>query len=108
VLLRGFDVVAVKSGIGVGLRSGEGSAWCVWKFGDKGAGSDKFDIFEDDPQAWTKKEGTRKALKDREDVRGPPVERGEDEREFVEELREWWVSEAEMKENGNGHANGGI
>jgi hypothetical protein len=100
-LLRGFDVLPSKKGVGIELRSGEGSAWCVWSFTYKGEDDG---LFSDDLPEWAQKEqqGKVPVLEEREHMSGPPVERGEDEREFVQDLRDWWVSEAEgdvMKEN---------
>jgi hypothetical protein len=94
LLLRGFDVLPNKGGVGIVLRSGEGSAWCVWKFSLKGG---KSDLFSDDVPMWAQKEKQGKVpmLEEREETTGPPVERGEDEREFVQDLRDWWVNKGE-------------
>lgn len=91
ILLRGFDVLPQKGDVAIGLKSGEGSAWCVWRFGAK---AEDNDLFSDDVPIWVQKEkqGDEPTLEEREDVRGPPVERGTDERGFVRDLREWWVN----------------
>lgn len=64
VLLRGF-VVKSEKGANFALRSGEESAWVVFKPGD----GDEVG---------------------QEQVRGPPVEFGEGERRFVADLRSWY------------------
>lgn len=61
VLLRGFSVGSRKRQ--AYLLSTDVSAWCVWRFDDSGA---------------------------REEIKGPPVELGDQERERVRELRAWW------------------
>lgn len=66
VLLRAF---AVKSrNHRPYLLSCDASAWCVWRFGD----------------------GEAKVGAVREEVKGPPVDIGDEERERVGALREWW------------------
>jgi len=67
VLMSGLSAVALNGG-GVGLQSGEGAAWCVWRR-EKQRGKEV---------AWV------------EEVKGPAVEVGEDERAEVLKLREWW------------------
>lgn len=74
VLFRGFGVRSRKNRLR--LVSGETSGWCVWRFG---AGEDKSE------------KGDGGALP-REEVKGPPVEVGEAEREHVRALREWWIA----------------
>lgn len=97
VLLRGFGVRSREGR--AGLLSTEESAWCVWRFG---------------MPVWGMKRGEFGELETREEVKGPPVELGREERMEVERLRGWWEStvEIEMEErNGvkksEGVANGG-
>jgi hypothetical protein len=95
VLLRNFVVKSLNRK--VMLRSGEESAWCVWRYGKP---------------VWGTKRERYGEVKSREDVRGPEVERGNDERGEVERVRGWWVTTVrpdlkqseynpEGKENGN-------
>lgn len=76
VLLRQFEVVGAKDAVGVGVRSAESSGWCVWRFGGVGG-----------------------SLRDREQVRGPPVEVCDEEREEVRRLKGWfdgaWMGDGE-------------
>ncbi|OQO15152.1 hypothetical protein B0A48_00534 [Cryoendolithus antarcticus] len=87
VLLRGFVVKGLKGGA-VGLRaSGEG-AWCVWRFGEmerleEGDLNGKNDGLD----GGRSRSGS---LGVREEVKGPPVEFGEAERQRAQELRVWW------------------
>lgn len=74
VLLRGFEVRSEK-GTPV-LRSGDESAWCVWRYGKP---------------VWGTKRGKFGEVRAREEVKGPVVERGEGEWGEVARLREWWV-----------------
>lgn len=67
VLLRQFEVVGAKDVVGVGVKSSESSGWCVWRFGGAGV-----------------------SLRDREQVRGPPVEVSNEEREEVRRLKGWF------------------
>ncbi|OQO14053.1 hypothetical protein B0A48_00929 [Cryoendolithus antarcticus] len=89
VLLRAFVVKGLKGGA-VGLRaSGEG-AWCVWRFGEmerfeKGNLGEKNDGLD----GGRPRSGS---LGVREEVKGPPVEFGEAERQRAQELREWWTA----------------
>jgi hypothetical protein len=112
VLLRSFEAFSAKGNIGVALQSGEGGAWCVWRFGldafkDEKVGSDGVDAAEQDlsKPAWGEREGnSEKSLAEREDIRGPPVEIGAEEREHAGSLRDWWLeNETASKKLGNGH-----
>ncbi|KAK6432522.1 hypothetical protein LTR95_011307 [Oleoguttula sp. CCFEE 5521] len=89
VLLRGFVVKGLQGGA-VGLRaSGEG-AWCVWRFGEMER-FEKGDLGEkkDGLDGGRSRSGS---LGVREEVKGPPVEFGEAERERARELRDWWAT----------------
>ncbi|OCL02115.1 hypothetical protein AOQ84DRAFT_443578 [Glonium stellatum] len=86
VLLRSFVVRSAKGK--VGLVSGEESAWCVWRFG---------------MEIWGRRRGEFGELEARETVKGPPVERGREERMEVERLRGWWEDVVKMEvERGKG------
>ena len=76
VLLRAFEVVGAKGAAGFALRSGEGSAWCVWWGGGVGT----------------------------EEVRGPPVEVGDEEREEVRRLKGWFDATAHEAQSGRDKA----
>ncbi|PNS21147.1 Protection of telomeres protein 1 [Sphaceloma murrayae] len=68
VLLRAFHVRSRDRR--TYLLSGEESAWCVFKEGEAGVS------------------GWKRRMK--EEVRGPPLEIGREERERAEELKGWW------------------
>jgi hypothetical protein len=91
VLLRGFEVFSAKGNVGVGLKSAESAAWCVWR-----GHSGKHDANGgDDERPWTKHERVDAA---EEDMRGPPVELGEQERQYARKLKAWYkdVADADM------------
>ncbi|KIW01625.1 hypothetical protein, variant [Verruconis gallopava] len=97
VLLRGFEVFSSTGNVGVGLKSVESSAWCVWRFlADAEVATATGDSSVDDKAwAWLRRE--RNDLIDwnqREEIRGPPVEFGEQERVFVKDLKTWWAKTA--------------
>jgi hypothetical protein len=84
VLLRVVDVIGLRGG-GAGLKSNEGSAWCIWKtelVPDKSEQGQK--------PAWAIKTMTDGVM---EEVCGPPVEIGKEERDEAERLRKWWKME---------------
>ena len=85
VLLRGFEVFSAKGGVGVGLKSAESAAWCAWRFGEDKA---SINLASDDSKPWTKREKVGNSA--REEMKGPPVELGEQERGFAHDLRRWW------------------
>lgn len=80
VLLRGFGVRSREGR--AGLLSTEESAWCVWRFG---------------MPVWGMKKGEFGELETREEVKGPPVELGREERMEVERLRGWWEGTVEIE-----------
>jgi len=82
VLLKCVEVVGLRGG-GAGVRSTEGSAWCVWK----GQAVAKPAGGEAEKPAWARRD-TSEAV---EEVSGPPVEIGAEEREEARQLRDWWV-----------------
>nr|OQO26605.1 hypothetical protein B0A51_08286 [Rachicladosporium sp. CCFEE 5018] len=90
VLLRGFVVKGLKGGAGVGLRASAEGAWCVWRFGEmERLEKEDLDEKHDGLDGGRPMSGS---LGVREEVKGPPVEFGEAEREKATELREWWVA----------------
>jgi hypothetical protein len=115
ILLRGFEVFSAKGNVGVGLKSGENAAWCVWHFSDV-VSQDAYSTFtggtEAEGKPWTKRRQPKQRqivdMVDKEEMRGPPVEFGEEEKEYVMSLREWWEgveqgtqqSEAELLSQG--------
>lgn len=78
VLLRGFGVKSRKGR--AGLLSAEESAWCVWRF----------------------EVGRR-----REEMKGPPVEIGVEEREVAGGLRGWWENVGSTVEDEGDEVDGG-
>ena len=86
VLLRGFEVFSAKGNVGVGLKSAESAAWCVWRFGEDNAALN----LASDEKPWAKRE--KDAQRGKEEMRGPPVELGDQEREYAQDLRSWWHS----------------
>jgi hypothetical protein len=81
VLLRSFDVKSLNRS--PMLVSGEESAWCVWRFSKI---------------VWGRKRIPFGELREREEVKGPVVERGEGEWREVERIREWYERVAEVLE----------
>lgn len=93
ILLRGFEVIGTKDAVGYGLRSGERSAWCVWKFDgvpfetiDQVTQRDK----ESAEERMERMELIVDHLKGWEEVRGPPVEVGRDERQEAARMKVWY------------------
>ncbi|PPJ50425.1 hypothetical protein CBER1_05569 [Cercospora berteroae] len=83
ILLRSFAVKSRKRQ--PYLLSTDASAWLVWRFGEDSqrpgsAGS---------PKRSTRR-GSLVGPGVREEVKGPPVELGSEERQRARELREWW------------------
>jgi hypothetical protein len=74
VLLRAFNVKSLNRR--PMLVSGEESAWCVWRYGKL---------------LWGKKKEVFGEIKEREEVKGPAVERGEGEWREVEKIRGWYL-----------------
>lgn len=75
LLLRGFQVKSLNRK--PMLLSGDESAWCVWRWSKP---------------VWGTKKGVFGELKAREEIKGPTVERGEEEWKEVERLRTWFAS----------------
>jgi hypothetical protein len=85
VLLRSMSVKGYKTSAKqrkVGLISTEDSAWCVWRFPSG----------ETTPSAETNPAKTSYEAGE-EDMTGPPVEIGEEERKEARKLRLWWKEE---------------
>lgn len=92
ILLRGFDVLPIKKGVGLYMRSNESSSWCAWKFNLK---ITEHNLSSDNDQiTWSQKikAGKELTLEDREVCTAAEAQRGDEERRFVQELREWWVN----------------
>ncbi|KAK4544207.1 hypothetical protein LTR36_004417 [Oleoguttula mirabilis] len=85
VLLRAFAVKSRKRQ--PYLLSTDMSSWCVWRFADAKVAHEN----EGKP-AWARKRSNSASLGVREEVKGPPVELGDEERHHARALREWWVA----------------
>jgi hypothetical protein len=88
VLLSLFDVVALKGGTN-GVRSGEGSGWCVWKMPAASVGGGR--ARDGLRPVWTWKSGEKPGKGSVDEIVGPPVEFGDEEREEAERLASWWT-----------------
>lgn len=104
VLLRNFVVRSEKRK--TYLLSGDASSWCVWRYSagplpdpsvEKGA----------EPPLWARTRRRRRSSV-QEEIRGPPVDIGSEERVRAAELRKWWdgldAEKAEQEGNGKGSA----
>lgn len=97
ILLRNFGVRSRNRR--TYLLSGQESAWCVFR-----AGAEDNDDADSDARrrpSWARR-GIDLPL--REEVRGPPVEVGPEERDKAEELRGWWDVVVMMKDKGKKRA----
>ena len=83
ILLRDFAVKSRKRQ--AYLLSTDSSAWCVWRYQDAAKVSD--DVQK---PVWARKAGVEDGSAIREEIKGPPVELGEEEREHARHLRVWW------------------
>lgn len=107
ILLRAFAVKSRKRQ--PYLLSTDASAWCVWRNVDLAAPEGNTDT----RSIWARR-GAGSGDGIREEIKGPPVELGEEEREHASRLRDWWQSvgpdtsnhgKDEMLNGGvNGHA----
>ncbi|KAK5683266.1 hypothetical protein LTS10_004797 [Elasticomyces elasticus] len=85
ILLRAFSVKSRKRE--AYLLSTDASAWCVWRYGDAAA------VVENGSRpVWARKSLDGRADGMHEEIKGPPVELGDEERRHASVLREWWVS----------------
>ena len=71
------------TGVGSRRPRGDASAYCVWRFSAARTASGE----NGEAPAWAKKASDSV----REEMKGPPVEFGEEEQEQVRQLRDWWV-----------------
>ena len=105
VLLRSFTVKS-RSG-GPYLLSTDASAWCVWRFAEHQVAQSN----EQKP-AWARRRAGSDADNVREEVKGPPIEYGEQERNQAHQLRSWWLDHGQVNVDAastsdavlNGHA----
>ena len=68
------------------LLSTDASGWCVWRYGNAATTDDN-----EGKRIWASKSGhKRRNSSIREEMKGPPVELGEEERRHARGLREWW------------------
>ncbi|KAI4755055.1 hypothetical protein E4T52_10323 [Aureobasidium sp. EXF-3400] len=90
VLLRGF-VVRSRNHKNY-LLSTAASGWCVWRYGTSSALDYEGQEEEDDRPVWARKGTSERVGEDgvREEVTGPPVEIGDEEREKVAMVKKWW------------------
>jgi hypothetical protein len=89
VLLSFFDVIGLKGGTN-GLKSGEGSGWCFWRVPSMLTGGRAAkDVVK---PIWAQKAGEKAGKGNVEEIMGPPVEFGDEEREEAERLANWWDS----------------
>ena len=84
VLLRAFAVRSRKRR--AFLLSCDASAWCVWRFGEAGGA-----VEEEEEGKRRRRRSSVSGAEVREEIKGPPVEFGEAERERARVLRGWWV-----------------
>lgn len=82
VLLRSFVVKSQKHR--TYLLSAEASSWCVWRF--SASASQEHDAAEVFEPVWARKQ--EHIVK--EEIRGPPMDIGQEEREKARALRKWW------------------
>ncbi|KAH0293728.1 hypothetical protein M436DRAFT_43006 [Aureobasidium namibiae CBS 147.97] len=75
------------------LLSTAASGWCVWRYGEPSAALNyEGQEEEDDRPVWARKGTSQNVGEDgiREEVTGPPVEIGDEEREKVAMVKKWW------------------
>ncbi|KAK0264738.1 hypothetical protein LTS09_001145 [Friedmanniomyces endolithicus] len=85
VLLRAFSVKSKKRQ--AYLLSTDASSWCVWRYGDT-----KLNETNEGKPVWARKSVDGRPDGMREEIKGPPVELGEEERRHAGVLREWWIT----------------
>ncbi|KAF4556550.1 Hypothetical protein D9617_1g084280 [Elsinoe fawcettii] len=81
ILLRAFHVKSRDRR--TYLLSGEESAWCVFRFGEEDG----------------EKHPARTRIGPREEIKGPPLEIGDEERGRAQELRGWWELVQKVEES---------
>ncbi|KAK5116193.1 hypothetical protein LTR62_008519 [Meristemomyces frigidus] len=85
VLLRSFTIKSRKRQ--AYLLSTDASAWCAWRYSQEARGNG------DDERYVRAQKAKGDAVQDvHEEVKGPPVELGMEERRHAKALREWWLS----------------
>ena len=85
ILLRSFAVKSRKHQ--PYLLSTDASAWCVWRF----TAAEKADQNAEKP-VWARLHIEGSPGQSREEVKGPPVEFGDEERQCAIALRDWWLA----------------
>ncbi|KAK0947749.1 hypothetical protein LTR29_001006 [Friedmanniomyces endolithicus] len=85
VLLRAFSVKSRKRQ--AYLLSTDASSWCVWRYGDT-----KLNEANEGKPVWARKSVDGRPDGRREEIKGPPIELGEEERRHAGALREWWMT----------------
>lgn len=83
ILLRGFTVKSRKRQ--AYLLSTDTSAWCVWRYESTSAADD-----EQSKPIWAHRRSSSSGNAVREEMKGPPVELGEEERKHAAYLHQWW------------------
>lgn len=102
VLLRAFVVKSKKRQSY--LLSTDTSGWCVWRFAELGEGVAHHDDTNSEKPAWAR----RRSHSDvREEIKGPPVEYGNAEKEQAKKLRDWWLERQLDSQNGKAHGENG-
>ena len=91
ILLRDFAVKSRKRQ--AYLLSTDASAWCVWRYADAAAAEN-----EAKKPVWAQKKSTLNGSGVREEVKGPPVEFGGEERGHAQQLHEWWQAARQTDE----------
>ncbi|KAF2725156.1 hypothetical protein K431DRAFT_281124 [Polychaeton citri CBS 116435] len=89
VLLRAFTVMSRKRQ--PYLLSTDESAWCVWRF-ENGSSLAR----DDGKPVWARKSNGNPPDVAKEEVKGPPVEFGDEERERAMRLHMWWKGEQSL------------
>ncbi len=97
ILLRAFVVKSRKRQ--AYLLSTDASAWCVWRYSTPAKTHPKAD-----QPVWARKASTYGV---HEEMKGPPVELGEEERDHASGLREWWLTQRAVADNTSEEADAG-
>ena len=95
VLLRAFVVRSKKRT--PYLLSTDASAWCVWRFPD---------AREAEKPTWARKGKGIPGVE--EEINGPPVEFGDEERAHAQSLRQWWINERQADVNDSESSKGKV
>ncbi|KAK3704653.1 hypothetical protein LTR37_013752 [Vermiconidia calcicola] len=92
ILLRAFTAKSRKRQ--AFLLSTDASAWCVWRYQDQAATMENAR-----KPVWARKAGSEDLGAVREEIKGPPVELGEEEREQAKRLRLWWQEHVDIEDH---------